>query len=131
MLDDVVLTFLANPLIARMTTIDGDGYPHTVPVWFAVDGHELVIISDRDTRKVDHILTNPKGAVTIGGDTLDEAGYLLKGDFRVEEDPGHVWMRRLIDRYEEGEQAERDAAEWAELDIIVLRFTPRKVLRVK
>lgn len=130
MIDNTIRTFLQQPLIARMSTIDEEGYPHTVPVWFALDGDEIVVISVRNTRKVSQIMTNPKGAISIGGDTGDGAGYLLKGDFRVEDDPGHLWMKRLINRYEEGEQAERDAREWAELDIILLRLTPRKVIKV-
>ena len=122
--------FLQKPLIARMSTIDPDGYPHTVPVWFALDGDDIVIISARDTRKVGHLLANPKGAVAIGGDPADSAGYLIKGKFVIEVDPDDAWVRQLTYRYEAPEQAEKDIAAWAELDIIVLRLKPKVVLKV-
>ena len=122
--------FLQKPLIARMSTIDPDGYPHTVPVWFALDGDDIVIISARDTRKVGHLLANPKGAVAIGGDPADSAGYLIKGKFVIEADPDDAWVRQLTYRYEAPEQAEKDIAAWAELDIIVLRLKPKVVLKV-
>jgi len=122
--------FLQKPLIARMSTIDPDGYPHTVPVWFALDGDDIVIISARDTRKVGHLLANPKGAVAIGGDPADSAGYLIKGKFVIEADPDDAWVRQLTYRYEAPEQAEKDIAAWAELDIIVLRLKPKGVLKV-
>ena len=130
MLTDSIREFLRKPLIARMTTIDPDGYPHTVPVWFMLDGDDVVIIADRSTRKVGHITANSKGAVTIGGDSVDGAGYLLKGEFVIEEDPGHEWMRKITFHYEDPALAAQHVAEWAELDIIVLRLRPVKVIKV-
>jgi len=130
MLRNRVREFLQKPLIARLSTIDPDGYPHTVPVWFMLDGEDIVIISDRGTRKVAHILANPKGAITIGGDSRDGSGYLLKGDLSIEADPDDVWVRKLTYRYEPPEQAEKDVAAWADLDIVVLRLRVRAVLKV-
>jgi general stress protein 26 len=130
MFSDTVREFLQKPLIARMSTIDPNGYPHTVPVWFALDGDDIVMISTRETRKVGYILANPKGAVTIGGDPGDGAGYLIKGEFSVEPDPEDAWVRKMTYRYEAPEQAEKDIADWADLDIIVLRLMPKVVLKV-
>jgi general stress protein 26 len=113
-----------------MSTIDAEGYPHTVPVWFMLDGDEIVIISDRGTRKVRHIQANPKGAVAIGGDRGDGQGYLLKGEFSIEEDPDDAWVRRITHHYEDREEAEKDIAAWADLDIILLRLKPRAVIKV-
>ena len=130
MITDVIREFLQKPLTARMSTIDPHGYPHTVPVWFAPDGDELVVISVSTTQKVAHLRVNPKGAITIGGDADDGGGYLLKGDFSLEADPDDAWVKRMVYRYEAPEQAEKDIAEWADLDIIVLRLKPTAVLKV-
>jgi general stress protein 26 len=130
MFTDTIREFLQKPLIARMSTLDSEGYPHTVPVWFALDGDDLVIISVRQTAKVGHILANPKGAVTIGGDPGNGAGYLIKGHFSIESDPDATWTRKLTYRYESPEQAEKDITAWADLDMIVLRLKPKVVLKV-
>jgi general stress protein 26 len=130
MLDETVRTFLQKPLIARMTTIDPDGYPHTVPVWFMLDNCDIVIIAVRDTKKVGHIQQNPKGAISVGGQEGDGGGYLIKGDFVLEEDPGDLWMNKLIYHYESGEKAAADSADWTPLDIIVIRLKTKKVLKV-
>jgi PPOX class probable F420-dependent enzyme len=130
MLDDSARAFLQKPLIARMSTVGPDGYPHTVPVWFKLDGDDIVVISTRDTRKVQHILANPKGAVTVGGDPGDGAGYLLQGDFSVEEDPGLAWMKTLTRYYEDAEQAEKDIAAWSDLDMIVIRLKLKRAVKV-
>jgi hypothetical protein len=113
-----------------MSTIDAEGSPHTVPVWFMLDGDDIVIISVRSTRKVGHILANPKGSIVIGGEPGDGGGYLLKGNFLVEEDPDDVWMKKLIYRYETGHKAEQDIIDWEPLDIIVLRLKVNSVSKV-
>ncbi len=130
MVDDTIRALLQKPLIARMTTVGPDGYPHSVPVWFMLDGDDIVIISVRDTCKVRHIARNPKGAVVIGGEPGDGGGYLFKGDFCIEEDPGDRWVKQLIYRYETGAQAEKDVQDWADLDIILIRLKPTKVIKV-
>ncbi len=130
MFDERARALLQRPLIARMSTVGPDGYPHTVPVWYMLDGDNIVIIAERSTRKVRHILANPKGAIAIGGDSGDGGGYLIKGDFSIEEDPDDTWVRRLTYHYEDPEQAAKDVAAWAELDIIVIRMKPRVVLKV-
>lgn len=128
MFTEAARALLQKPLIARMSTLDPDGYPHTVPVWFMLDGDDIAIISVRQTAKIGHIKANPNGAVQIGGDNNE--GYLLKGTFRVEEDPDRAWMKKLTYHYESGEKAEKDIADWTLLDMVVLRFTPKSVFKV-
>lgn len=131
MLTDAVREVLRKPLLARLSTIDSNGYPHTVPLWFDMDGDDIVIISDRNTVKIRHIGVNPKGAFSVGGDTDDGGGYLFKGILSVEEDPDFMWTKRLTYRYEEKEQAEKDIEEWTNnLDMVVIRMKVHKVAKV-
>jgi general stress protein 26 len=128
---DEVRQFLQQPRIARLSTIDTNGYPHTVPLWFDVEGDDIIIISDRNTRKVDQIARNPKGAVQIGGDTDDSAGYMFKGELAVEPDPNYRWLAQVTRRYEVGEQAEKDIELWrTTLDMIVIRLKVNRVSKV-
>lgn len=126
MFTEEICALLKKPLIARMSVIDPDGFPHTVPVWFARDGEDVVIISVRDTRKVDYLRMNPKGAVVIGGD--EGAGYMFKGTFTIEPDNG--WTRRVTARYEAPEKVDGLVEEWLPLGMIVLRLKVTKVLKV-
>jgi len=130
MFTDAAREFLQKPLIARFSVIGSDGYPHTVPVWFKLDGDDIVMISTRDTRKVQYLLVNPKGALVVGGDAADGSGYLIKGDCVIEEDPDDAWTRKLTHHYEPPEKAEQDIADWADLDIIVIRLKPKIVIKV-
>lgn len=130
MITEEIRAFLQKPLLARMSTIGSDGYPHTVPVWFILDGNDLVVISFRGTRKVRDIAANPRGAMIIGGEPQDGGGYLFKGEFAVQEDPDRYWTRTVTLRYESGEQAEKDIADWSAQDMIIIRLTVRKVAKV-
>jgi hypothetical protein len=129
-LSDAVRALLDQPLIGRISVIDDEGYPHTIPIWFIRDGDDVMFISSRGGQKIRSIQANPKGALTVGGDPYRSEGYLLKGEFAIEEDPEHRWLKAITYRYEPRDIADRDLAEWANDDIVALRFTPRQVLKV-
>ena len=129
-LNEPVRTFLEQALIARIAVIDNDGYPHIIPVWFARDGDEVIFFSSLSARKIKHIQANPKGAMTIGGNPFGSEGYLLKGEFSIEEDAGRRWLRGITYRYEPREIADQHLAEWVNDDLVLLRFKPRIVIRV-
>jgi len=131
MLTSEVRVFLQKSRIARLATIGVDGYPHIVPIYFMLDGDDLIFGSDRNNRKVKNVLSNPKGAVVIGGERIaDEAGYMIQGDLSIEDDMDHAVTRRMLYRYETKEEAERNLAEWKNSDTVLIRLKPKTVIRV-
>ncbi|MBK8025693.1 MAG: pyridoxamine 5'-phosphate oxidase family protein [Chloroflexi bacterium] len=130
-----VRAFLQTPFIARLSVIDPNGFPHTVPLWFDVEGDDIIIISDRNTKKIPYIDANPKACICVGGgetaDGVAGPGYLFKGEAFNEEDPGFYWLRRMTLRYEQGEKAEQDIELWrTTLDMMIIRFKVQKVSKV-
>jgi len=135
MLKPEIRSFLDAPHVARLSVVDSNGYPHTVPLWYAVDGDDIVMISDRNTRKVDFVAKNPKASICIGGgegaNNAVAAGFLFKGECTAEEDVGEKWLRLITHRYRTPADAEKDIAQWrAELDIMVLRLEVARVIKV-
>lgn len=130
MYTEEVREFLQRKLLARMSVVDFDGYPHTVPVSFIMDGDDVIITTVRNTRKVHYIRRNSKGAVTIGGESSEGAGYLLKGKFSLEEDPGLEWLKRTAYHHGKGERAERTIAEFSQKDMIIMRLRVLRVIKV-
>jgi general stress protein 26 len=129
-LSEEQLLFLHQPHIARIAVIDSHGYPHTIPIWYALDGNDLMFFSSRDARKIDYVRANSKGAVTIGGEPYGAEGYLLKGDFSLEEDVDHHWLSQITHRYEPQALANQHVNEWGEGDLVLMRFTPHKIAKV-
>ncbi len=125
-----VLALLQKPLIARMAVIDFDGYPHSVPVWYMLDGDDLVITSFRDTRKIEYLRANPRGSLVIGGEDEIGVGYLIKGDLTVEDDSDWSWQRKITLLYEDPATAEAHLAEWSQQPAVLIRLHPRKIIKV-
>ena len=127
-----VRDFLRAPRVARLATIGAaDGYPHVVPIWFIRDKDDILFGCNRADRKVRNLLTNPKGAVVIGGDSKsDEAGYLIRGALSIEDDRTQVVLRKILSRYATKRDIARLLAYWGEEDFVVIRLVPQSVVRV-
>jgi nitroimidazol reductase NimA-like FMN-containing flavoprotein (pyridoxamine 5'-phosphate oxidase superfamily) len=131
MLSKEVRKFLQKPRTARLATIGEDGYPHIVPIYFMLDGDDLIFGTERSNRKVRNALQNPKGAVLIGGErTVEDAGYMIQGDLSVEEDVDPEVIRRLAYRYEPKDEAEKSLAELENADLVLIRLKPKSIIRV-
>jgi general stress protein 26 len=128
--EDQFRALLSQPVIARFTTVRPDGYPHTVPVWFKLEGNDLLVFSLRDARKVKNALAHPKGCLSVGGDPAGSPGYLIDGDLTVEDDPDHVVAALITHHYESPEKAAEDLAAWRDEAFAVLRLKPRRVAKV-
>jgi len=127
-----ISTFLDVPRIAYLSTVDRQGYPHSVPVWFAKDDDTLIFNSGKKRARLKHILTNPKVAVTIGGNSGDSEGYLIKGDAAIEADPFHDQLKQISRRYIQDEVAFNGFLKRVEQEErVILRLTPQKVIRVR
>lgn len=127
MLTRAVRKFLQAPRIARLATLGRDGYPHIVPIFFVLDGDEIIFASDDDEQKVRNARRHRKGTVVIGGEPgTDDAGYMIQGDLKIESHPDQKIMRRLAARY----HAEDEAQEWTNAKTVLIRLTPRRVIQV-
>ncbi len=122
--------FLDRKLIARLATLGADGYPHNVPIWYMLEGDDIVFISDRSTRKTKNLVANSKAAVVIGGDPDDGTGYMLRGDVSIEEDPEKAMTKRMTYRYETREEGDRLLELWKDDDIIIMRLKLKSVVKV-
>lgn len=131
MLTDDARTFLTKPLISRVSTNGADGYPHSVPTWYILDGDDFVVISERATRKITNLLADPRAAIQIGGEPGDAYAVLARGEFVVSDDTDNAMTNRITRHYEEPAVAEKNIAEWANLDMVILRMTPKSVVVTK
>ena len=131
MLNKEFREFLRKPRVARLATIGSDGYPHIVPIYFMLDGDDILFGSDREDRKVRNALINPKGAVVVGGEpATDEAGYTIQGNLTIEDDTDHSMARRMLYRYESKEEAEKTLTAWVNSDLVIIRLKPKSIIRV-
>lgn len=73
-----------------LVSIDRDGYPHAVPMWFLVeDDGAIVMTTYRRSQKVVNLTRNPRAALLVeSGTRYDElTGVLMRGTAYVVDDP--------------------------------------------
>ena len=127
---DAARAVLQKPLVVRMAVNDPDGYPHVVPVWYGLDGDDIMIFGYYNTRKIDYIKADPRGSVQIGGD-MGNDGYLFKGEFKLEDDSDYKWARTITYAYEaDRANADKLLAEWTANKLFLLRLVVNKVSKV-
>ncbi len=69
MSNEEITEFLAEPVIARLATIDGDGWPYVVPVWQEWSDDRFWVIPRQKSAWARHLADESRCAITI-----DEAG---------------------------------------------------------
>ncbi|MFZ4668108.1 MAG: PPOX class F420-dependent oxidoreductase [Microthrixaceae bacterium] len=93
MTDDEVAEFLVRSRTATMATLNGDGSPHLVAMWFAVlDG---VVWFETKARSQKAVNLRRDGRLTMmveDGATYDTLrGVTLEGRATISEDPDELW----------------------------------------
>ena len=129
MLPDDLREFLKKPLLAYVSILDFDGFPHTLPVWFAIDGEDIVMTITATSKKFAYMRANPKACITIGGGPEDGGGWLFKGLLRMTDEDPWPWLEKMTYRYETAEQAAKDLADWTDVALGLVRLKPEKSVK--
>jgi len=91
--DEEIEAYLdSRPGWAILTTIDGDGFPHSVPLGYFRLGRDIVMgVRDR-THKVANVEANPNVSIMLedGSTMADVRGVLLQGHARIVREPDEV-----------------------------------------
>ncbi len=65
MLDPAVRRVLDGTPIAHLATVLPDGAPHSVPVWIAVHGDRVAILTGPHSRKARNLRRDPRVAISL------------------------------------------------------------------
>lgn len=78
-----VAAFLAEAVVARVATIDEDGFPYITPVWEEWDGTHMWIVPREKSVWVQHIKKNPNVAISCADDASPYMRTLMRGKAEV------------------------------------------------
>jgi PPOX class probable F420-dependent enzyme len=116
-------------MLGVVGTLDEDGGPHLVPVWYRYDGERINIWTLERRRWVKNLARDPRVAFSVQEDLPPYAAVSLRGRATITTSDGEEVaqeIRRITRRYVEEPDVEEYIHQWAHLRTIV-RITPEKI----
>ncbi|MFJ1980926.1 PPOX class F420-dependent oxidoreductase [Streptomyces albogriseolus] len=117
----------------KLATVRADGRPHLAPVWFVLDGDEVVFNTGATTVKGRNLARDGRIALCVDDDRPPFAYVILEGRARLSEDPGELrhWAARIGARYMGEDRAEEFGARNGVPGELLVRVRIDKVLAEK
>ncbi|MFK0170629.1 PPOX class F420-dependent oxidoreductase [Streptomyces sp. NPDC090306] len=115
---------------AKLSTVRADGSPHVAPVWFLLDGTDVVFNTGKDTVKGRNLARDGRVALCVDDDRPPFGFVVLQGRADLSEDLADVraWATRIAARYMGAERAEEFGARNGVPGELLVRVRVEKVL---
>ncbi|MFF0113397.1 PPOX class F420-dependent oxidoreductase [Streptomyces prasinus] len=118
---------------ATLSTVRADGSPHVAPVWFVLDGDDVVFNTGGGTVKGRNLVRDGRVALCVDDDRPPFAFVVMRGRARISEDPEDLvrWATRIAARYMGQDRAEEFGARNGVPGELLVRVAVEKVLSEK
>lgn len=85
----------------KVATATPKGKPHVAPLWFVLDGDDVVFITTATSVKGRHLRANPRAALAVDEDAFPYAFVVARGPVTLDDDaPDRLaWATRIASRY--------------------------------
>jgi PPOX class probable F420-dependent enzyme len=133
MTDDEARAFLAHgQRTGKVATTRADGRPHVAPVWFVVDGSDIVFTTGAETLKGKALRRDPRVALVVDLEAPPYAFVLVEGTVTLSTDldemlPLSIAIAR---RYVSPDDAESFGRRNAVEGELLVRLRPEKILAI-
>jgi PPOX class probable F420-dependent enzyme len=99
--EEAIEFLMAGTRAGKLATASPTGAPSVAPLWFTVDGDDVVFSTGRDSVKGRHLAANPRAALTVDSDEFPYAYVSVRGPVTLTDDPDVLveWNTRLAERY--------------------------------
>ncbi|MEV6991596.1 PPOX class F420-dependent oxidoreductase [Streptomyces sp. NPDC093228] len=96
----------------KLSTVRADAGPHVAPIWFLLDGDDLVFNTGKETVKGRNLARDGRVALCVDDDRPPYAFVVLQGRARLSENLDELrhWAARIGARYMGEERAEEFGA---------------------
>lgn len=85
----------------KLSTVRADGSPHIAPMWFLMDGGDLVFTTEAETVKGRNLLRDERAALCVDDERPPYSFVALRGRVEISEDPRQLftWATGIAARY--------------------------------
>ncbi|MFF7130068.1 TIGR03618 family F420-dependent PPOX class oxidoreductase [Streptomyces sp. NPDC008240] len=117
----------------KLSTVSADGSPHVAPVWFLLDGEDVVFNTGKDTVKGRNLARDGRIALCVDDERPPFHFVVLHGRARLSEELGELrlWATRIAARYVGEEHAEEFGARNGVPGELLVRVAVEKVVALK
>ncbi|MFG3661843.1 PPOX class F420-dependent oxidoreductase [Streptomyces sp. NPDC047706] len=118
---------------AKLSTVRADGRPHVAPIWFLLDGDEVVFNTSKESVKGRNLARDGRVALCVDDDRPPFDFVVLQGRAQLSEELGELrrWATLIAARYMGEENAEEVGARNGQPGELLVRVTIDKVLAQK
>jgi PPOX class probable F420-dependent enzyme len=118
--------FLRQPDTGVFSTVDGQGHPHSVPVWFRWDGDCARVVTARDSVKVRHLRDTPRASLCVDRRQGMMRYVSIEGPVEIV-DPLTLDERLALRAHYQGEEEARAIVEkGGHEQMVLLKLKPEK-----
>ncbi|MFF4256733.1 PPOX class F420-dependent oxidoreductase [Streptomyces sp. NPDC001663] len=118
---------------AKLSTVRADGSPHVTPIWFVLDGDDVVFNTAKTSVKGRNLTRDGRAALCVDDDRPPFDFVVLQGRARISEDLGELrhWAARIGARYMGEDRAEEFGERNGVAGELLVRIAIDKVLAEK
>jgi PPOX class probable F420-dependent enzyme len=115
---------------AKLATVAADGRPHVTPVWFVLDGEDLIFTTGSTSVKGRALARDRRVCLCVDDERPPFAFVMIDGTADVSEDPGELlrWATRIGGRYMGADRAEQFGARNAAPGELLVRVAPTRII---
>jgi PPOX class probable F420-dependent enzyme len=116
----------------KVATVRADGRPHVAPIWFVLDGDDIVFMTGEDTVKGKSLRRDPRVSLAVDLEEPPYAFVMVEGRVTVSEDLDEMLPLSIAiaKRYVPAEQAEDYGRRNAVKGELLVRLRPDKTVAV-
>lgn len=121
---------MAGTRTAKLATVDSAGNPRVKPVWYLLDGDDIVFNTSATTAAGRALLRDPRAAVCVDDDAPPFSFVIVRGRVTISEDPVELrdWATRIAARYMGPELGEQYGARNGVPGELLVRLVPERVV---
>lgn len=114
----------------KLATVRADGRPHVAPIWFDMDGDDILFTTWHTSVKGLNIQRNGRIALCVDDDKPPFAYAIIEGTATLTDDPAQLlyWATRIAGRYMGADLAESYGKRNGVPGELLVRVAPTKIL---
>lgn len=129
-LSEVASFLMRGTRTAKVATTMSSGQPHVMPVWFVLDGEEVVFTTGAGTVKGRNLRRDPRIALVVDEDVAPYAFVHIRGRARISEDMNELlrFTTKIGGRYMGRDRAEEFGRRNAAPGELLVRVMPERII---